>query len=82
MFRITLFIYDVLILIYFSYIVIMNTETSYPVLCMTVKKISYGLGHVFNDFCAAMWFSYTLFYLQVVIQLESTIAGTLLMIGR
>ncbi|CAH1135916.1 unnamed protein product [Ceutorhynchus assimilis] len=47
-----------------------------------VQKLSFGLGHVFNDLCAAMWFSYTLFYLNVVLNIQSTTAGTLLMIGQ
>ncbi|KAJ8929824.1 hypothetical protein NQ314_017422 [Rhamnusium bicolor] len=50
--------------------------------CLPVQKISFGLGHIFNDLCAAMWFSYTLFYLQVVLTIESTTAGTLLMVGQ
>ena len=28
-------------------------------------KLVYGVGHVFNDLCAAVWFSYMLLYLQV-----------------
>nr|XP_023029278.1 major facilitator superfamily domain-containing protein 12-like [Leptinotarsa decemlineata] len=51
-------------------------------LCLPLQKISFGLGHVFNDLCAAMWFSYTLFYLQVVLTMESRTAGLLLMIGQ
>ncbi|KAJ8923207.1 hypothetical protein NQ315_001762 [Exocentrus adspersus] len=45
-------------------------------------KASFGLGHVFNDLCAAMWFSYTLFYLQVVLTMEATVAGVLIMVGQ
>ncbi|KAL1498164.1 hypothetical protein ABEB36_009006 [Hypothenemus hampei] len=50
--------------------------------CSIIQKLSFGLGHVFNDLCAAMWFSYTLFYLHVVLNISSTTAGTLLMIGQ
>ncbi len=28
-------------------------------------KLAYGVGHVYNDLCAAVWFSYMLLYLQV-----------------
>ncbi|XP_057656336.1 major facilitator superfamily domain-containing protein 12-like isoform X1 [Diorhabda carinulata] len=52
------------------------------IFCLPFQKLSYGLGHIFNDLCAAMWFSYTLFYLQVVLDMESTTAGMLLMIGQ
>lgn len=47
-----------------------------------LQKICYGLGHVHNDLCAAIWFSYMLFYFQIVLQMESTIAGSLIMIGN
>ncbi|KAH0812878.1 hypothetical protein GEV33_009915 [Tenebrio molitor] len=50
--------------------------------CDWVKKLCYGMGHVYNDLCAAMWFSYTLFYLQIVLQMEATTAGTLIMTGQ
>lgn len=59
----------------------MDPDDQFPVSCTSLQKISYGLGHVFNDLCAAMWFSYTLFYFQVVLQMESSTAGLLLMIG-
>ncbi|KAG5879219.1 hypothetical protein JTB14_026717 [Gonioctena quinquepunctata] len=57
-------------------------EESNNVLCLPLQKISFGLGHIFNDLCAAMWFSYTLFYLQVVLTIESGTAGILVMIGQ
>lgn len=50
--------------------------------CSCMKKVCYGLGHVYNDLCAAVWFSYTLFYLQIVLQLEPTAAGILMMLGK
>lgn len=45
-------------------------------------KLAYALGHIFNDLAAAMWFSYTLIYLQRVASLESIIAGALLLLGK
>lgn len=45
-------------------------------------KIAYGLGHVFNDICAALWFSYSLIFLQNVVGLGSFIAGILLFLGQ
>ncbi|NP_001280547.1 uncharacterized protein LOC655856 [Tribolium castaneum] len=50
--------------------------------CYWVQKLCYGMGHVYNDLCAAMWFSYTLFYLQIVLQMESKTAGILIMTGQ
>ena len=40
------------------------------------------VGHVLNDLCAAMWFSYLLVYFHQVLQLDSTTAGYLLLIGQ
>lgn len=48
----------------------------------TSTKLAYALGHVFNDLAAAMWFSYTLIYLQRVTLLEPVVAGTLLLLGQ
>ncbi|KYN41517.1 putative MFS-type transporter C19orf28 [Trachymyrmex septentrionalis] len=45
-------------------------------------KIAYALGHIFNDLAAAMWFSYTLIYLQRVALLEPIVAGALLLLGQ
>ena len=32
-----------------------------------VQRLSYSVGHVLNDLCAAMWFSYLLVYYHSVI---------------
>lgn len=45
-------------------------------------KLAYALGHIFNDLAAAMWFSYTLIYLQKVALMEPIMAGTLLLLGQ
>lgn len=50
--------------------------------CEFLQNFCYGLGHIYNDLCATMWFSYTLFYLQVVQQINSKTAGLLLMLGQ
>ncbi|XP_030751839.1 major facilitator superfamily domain-containing protein 12-like [Sitophilus oryzae] len=59
----------------------MEIEETYTTNSLT-QRISFGLGHIFNDLCAAIWFSYMLFYLHVVLNLESTTAGMLLMLGQ
>ncbi|KAK3882696.1 hypothetical protein Pcinc_012943 [Petrolisthes cinctipes] len=45
-------------------------------------KLGYGLGHVFNDLCASMWFTYLLVYLQYVLQLDRGLSGFFLMVGQ
>lgn len=61
-----------------------NSQTQLPVQQkpVTLKtKICYGLGHVLNDCCAAIWFSYMLFFLQIIVTLDPATAGLYLMIG-
>lgn len=48
----------------------------------TSTKLAYALGHIFNDLAAAMWFSYTLIYLQRVALLKPIIAGACLLLGK
>lgn len=45
-------------------------------------KLAYALGHIFNDLAAAMWFSYTLIYLQRVAAFEPIVAGGFLLLGK
>ncbi|XP_077295408.1 major facilitator superfamily domain-containing protein 12-like [Arctopsyche grandis] len=47
-----------------------------------LDKILFGLGHIYNDLCAAMWFSYTLLFLQAVLELDSTTAGSMMLLGQ
>ncbi|KAG8237532.1 hypothetical protein J437_LFUL016509 [Ladona fulva] len=45
-------------------------------------KIAYGVGHILNDICASMWFSYTLLFFHVVLGMEGYVAGALLLLGQ
>ncbi|KAK8747739.1 hypothetical protein OTU49_016567 [Cherax quadricarinatus] len=47
-----------------------------------VTKLSYGVGHVFNDLCASMWFTYLLIYYEKVLLFSSTMAGLVLLVGQ
>lgn len=47
-----------------------------------IQKIAYGIGHVYNDICAAIWFSYALIFLQLVANTGPLLAGILLFIGQ
>lgn len=42
----------------------------------------YGTGHVFNDLAAACWFNYLLYYLTEVLELESSLAGGVMLAGQ
>lgn len=47
-----------------------------------VRKLAYGVGHVFNDLAASMWFTYLILFYHKVVQLDNALAGTLLLIGQ
>lgn len=44
-------------------------------------KVGYGLGHVFNDLCATVWFSYTLLFLKDVLMMPGE-AGSYMTLGQ
>ena len=46
-----------------------------------LAKVGYGFGHVFNDLCATVWFSYTLLYLKEVLMMPNQ-AGSYMMLGQ
>ncbi len=47
-----------------------------------VRKGAYGFGHVFNDLCASMWFTYLLLFFHAVLRIDNTYAGIILLIGQ
>lgn len=46
------------------------------------QRVAYGLGHFYNDICAAIWFTYALIFLQLVAEMGPVYAGFLLFIGE
>ncbi|XP_054278762.1 major facilitator superfamily domain-containing protein 12-like isoform X2 [Macrosteles quadrilineatus] len=46
------------------------------------RKLAYGVGHVFNDLCASMWFTYTLIFFNKVILFSSSLAGIVVLTGQ
>lgn len=44
-------------------------------------KVGYGLGHVFNDLCATIWFSYTLLFMKDVMMMPDE-AGSYMTFGQ
>lgn len=45
-------------------------------------KFAYGVGHVLNDICASMWFTYLLVFFHLVLQFDSTRAGVIMLVGQ
>lgn len=45
-------------------------------------KLAYGIGHILNDVCASIWFTYLLVYFEKVLLFSATNAGLVLLIGQ
>lgn len=46
------------------------------------QRIVAGSGHVLNDLCASLWFTYLLIYFQKVVQVTNNYAAYLLLLGQ
>ncbi|KAL7012866.1 hypothetical protein ACKWTF_015086 [Chironomus riparius] len=46
------------------------------------EKLGFSLGHVYNDLCAGIWFSYTLLFMQGVLNMPGPEAGAMVMLGQ
>lgn len=47
-----------------------------------MTKIGFGLGHIYNDLCAGVWFSYTLLFMQKALLIPGPEAGAFMMLGQ
>nr|XP_032829644.1 LOW QUALITY PROTEIN: major facilitator superfamily domain-containing protein 12-like [Petromyzon marinus] len=45
-------------------------------------KLCYAVGHVLNDLCASMWFTYLLVYFHNVLRFSNASAGVVLAVGQ
>ena len=46
------------------------------------QKLSYGVGHVLNDLCASLWFSYLLIFFHSVLRFSNNMAGLIMLLGQ
>ncbi|CAF1445090.1 unnamed protein product, partial [Didymodactylos carnosus] len=53
-----------------------------PDVILPYQKFSYSVGHVLNDLCASMWFSYLLVFYHRIVKFSNSSAGYLLLIGQ
>ncbi|KAK7605436.1 hypothetical protein V9T40_007294 [Parthenolecanium corni] len=53
-----------------------SVTLSYPV------WLAYGVGHVLNDLCSSIWFTYTLLFFEIVLEFDSSLAGAAIVIGQ
>lgn len=44
--------------------------------------LAYGVGHVLNDVCASMWFTYLLVFFHLVLEFSNSQAGFVLLVGQ
>ena len=58
-----------------------SCEDSRPHLSI-FRKFAYGTGHIFNDMCASMWFTYLVLFFHKVVLLNNLYAGLLILIGQ
>lgn len=56
----------------------LNKKASIPI----KQKISYSVGHVFNDLCSAVWFTYLLVYFNKVVGLSTTNTGIIFLVAQ
>ena len=47
-----------------------------------LTRLCYGVGHVLNDLCASMWFSYLLVFFHKIVRFDNFRSGILLLIGQ
>jgi len=45
-------------------------------------RFAFSVGHVLNDLCASMWFTYLLVYFQYVLKFSDSLSGIILLIGQ
>ena len=55
-------------------------EPTYRLPCS--RRFGYGVGHVLNDLCASIWFSYLLVFYHSVLGFSNKNAGYLMLLGQ
>ncbi|XP_071794886.1 major facilitator superfamily domain-containing protein 12-like [Asterias amurensis] len=59
-----------------------RTEPQIEYVLSLPRRYAYGVGHVLNDLCASMWFSYLLIFYHKVLLFNNVYAGYLMLIGQ
>ncbi|OUC49045.1 hypothetical protein D917_05755 [Trichinella nativa] len=55
---------------------------SYKNLKRLWRRLAFGFGHVYNDLCASMWFSFLLVFLRKALLFTAPAAGSIFLIGQ
>lgn len=48
----------------------------------SILQLGYGVGHILNDVCASLWFTYLLVFYHLVLEFSASQAGNLMLIGQ
>lgn len=59
-----------------------NDYTEIVRLLTRKQKLAYGIGHVLNDICASMWFTYLIVFFHFVLGFSASLSGVVLLIGQ
>ena len=51
-------------------------------LLITGQRVAVGSGHILNDLCASLWFSYLLLYFENVVGMSSDYSAYLMLLGQ
>ncbi len=46
------------------------------------QRLAFSLGHILNDLCASMWFTYLLLFFHKVLKFDSFLSGILMLVGQ
>ncbi|KAK0161835.1 hypothetical protein PV327_008246 [Microctonus hyperodae] len=46
------------------------------------QKWAYGVGHILNDICASIWFTYLIVFFHLVLGFDPVLSGVVLLIGQ
>lgn len=46
------------------------------------SQLGYAIGHILNDVCASLWFTYFLVFFHLVLEFSASQSGTLMLIGQ
>ena len=67
---------------------ISNDTLFYAPLVMETKqlpwktRLAYGTGHILNDLCASMWFTYLLLFFENILRFDTLYSGVVLTTGQ
>ena len=59
-----------------------STLTTYGQTPSNLRKLAYSIGHIHNDLCSSMWFTFLLIFYKEIIGLSALKSANLILIGQ